>query len=60
MPVTLKQIQYLIYIRDGGEKRGTPHGLVQRGLIAYKWGTDPSFGYNITAAGRKTLKDLGK
>ena len=60
MPISLKQMQYLLYIRDGGPKQGTSHGLVQRGLISYRWGTDPSFGYNITDAGRRELKRLGK
>jgi hypothetical protein len=31
----------------------TTRGLIQRKLLAYRWGNDPSFGYSITPLGQK-------
>ena len=33
------------------DRTGTARGLVQRGLLCYRWGNDPSFGYNLTPLG---------
>lgn len=54
--ITEAQALYLRYLRDGGPREGRPHGLVQKGLINYKWGTDPSYGYDLTGMGRIALK----
>ena len=50
------QALYLRYLRNKGAKEGRPHGLIQKGFIRYIWSNDPSFGYKLTAAGRKALK----
>lgn len=34
------------FIRSNGE-RGSARGLTVRGLVGYRWGCDPSFGYVI-------------
>lgn len=54
------QALYLRYLRDGGDRQGRPHGLVQKGFINYKWGTDPSYGYDLTGTGRIALKQCEK
>lgn len=36
------------YMKTG---RGRPHGLVARGLLAYRWGMNSSMGYKITQLG---------
>ena len=53
--LTPAQAAYLKSMRDGGSG-GRPHGLVAKGLLAYRWGCSPSFGYTMTNAGRKALE----
>ena len=53
--LTDAQALYLRYLRDGGEREGRPHGLVRKGFIRHIWGSDPSFGYKLTAQGRAAL-----
>lgn len=41
-------------------ERMNHRGLVQRGLLAYRWGRDPSHGYVMTGEGKRTLAMLIK
>jgi hypothetical protein len=34
----------------------SPRGLLTRGFIAYEWGLNPSFGYNVTPDGYRALE----
>jgi hypothetical protein len=56
-PLTEGQLQFLRHLAKGTPAEGTSRGLVRRGLISHRWGSDPTFGYKITAAGRRALAD---
>lgn len=56
-PLTADQLDYLVYLRDGGNCKGRPHGLLTRSCIAYKWGQNASMGYNLTPKGRRLLEE---
>jgi len=43
---------------QGIKREGRPHGLVQRGLLAYRWGMNAKMGYKDTALGREVFKVL--
>jgi hypothetical protein len=37
-------------------RNGSPRGLVRKGCLAYRWGTNPSYGYVVTALGKRSLE----
>ena len=43
-----------LFIRTNGFE-GSARGLVARGLVTYRWGCDPSFGYKVLPAGLAAL-----
>lgn len=53
--LTVDQLLFLQNLKGETAKAGRPQGLLRRGYIRCKWGSDPSYGYEITAAGRKAL-----
>jgi hypothetical protein len=57
-PLSRAQLDYLRYI--GGALAVpcmSPRGLVGRGCLSYRWGSDPSFGYRLTPKGRRLLEE---
>lgn len=58
-PLNHAQADFLRHVAGAAPVPGmTSRGLVSRGLLAYKWGRDPSFGYTLTAKGRRVLEEL--
>ena len=53
MTVTLTEVQ-AAYLR-GDHKNGRPHGLVRKGCLRHRWGSDPSMGYIVTDLGARSL-----
>lgn len=53
--LTPNQAAFLHHLAHDTPKAGKPHGLELRGLIKYRWGRDPSHGYEITQAGKIAL-----
>jgi hypothetical protein len=52
--LTKAQRDYIL--TDGRE--GSPRGLVRRGLLRYRWGTNPSFGYVSSEKARAVRAEL--
>jgi hypothetical protein len=64
--LTIGQRAYLISFYENeiwfmiGTPRGTPRGLVRRGLIGYAWGNTSQMGYEKTKLGKKVFDILIK
>jgi hypothetical protein len=41
-------------------KGGSSRGLIKKGLIHYRWGCDPSYGYIITNEARKAFNEYNQ
>jgi hypothetical protein len=59
MTLSDAQKEFIVYFYSGeGLKRGSPQGLVIRGLLGYAWGMGNQNGYTKTKLGEVVYRDI--